>query len=104
MGKIKITSATRFGHMKLDPGKKFKNYYWLEGPLPGNLERRITVLHYNQAQQCSYCLKTTEEGCQGMGQGKKCEERNGIRAKLSDYMNDLKAKQDTGPLKKNTMK
>ena len=47
-GQIKLTSTTRFVFMKLDPSKKFKNYYWLEGPLPEDQERRITVLHYNQ--------------------------------------------------------
>ena len=42
-GNIKITSATRYVHIKLFPGKKFKTYYWLEGPLPDNRGRRITV-------------------------------------------------------------
>ena len=34
LGKVKLASSTRYVHMKLDPGKKFKNYYWKEGPLP----------------------------------------------------------------------
>ena len=49
-GKIKLMYATRFVYMKLDPEKKFKNFYWLEGPLPGDQGRRITVLYYNQSQ------------------------------------------------------
>ena len=76
----------RFVYMKLDPGKKFKNFYWLEGHLLGDQGRRITVLHYNQSQQCSHCLKTVDEGCPGLGQGKRYEERQGVRAKMLVYM------------------
>ena len=49
-GKFKLTSSTRYVYMKLNPGQKFKNYYWMEGPLPGDQGRRITVLHYGQLQ------------------------------------------------------
>ena len=50
LGKVKLPSATRFVNMKLLPGKKFNNYYWVEGPLPGDQGRRVSVLHYNQFQ------------------------------------------------------
>ena len=90
LGKIKVTSATRFVYMKLDPGKKFNNFYWMEGPLPGDQGRRITVTHYNQLQQCSYCLRTADSGCLGFGHGRKCEENGGYRAKMSEYMLSLK--------------
>ena len=89
LGKVKLPSATRFVNMKLFPGKKFNNYYWMEGPLPGDQGRRVTVLHYNQSQQCSHCLNTADTGCLGLGNGKRCEENGGQRAKMSEYMSDL---------------
>ena len=49
LGNVSLTSAKRFVMMKLDPGKKFNNYYWLEGPLPSDKGSRITVNHYNQS-------------------------------------------------------
>ena len=90
LGNVSLTSAKRFVMMKLDPGKKFNNYYWLEGPLPSDKGRRITVNHDNQSQQCSRCLLTAENGCLGFGNGKMCEENKGVRAKMSDYLNFLK--------------
>ena len=59
-GKIKLTSSTRFAYMRLNSGQSFNNYYWMEGPLPGDQGRRITVLHQGQSQQCSHCLKTAD--------------------------------------------
>ena len=32
LGSFKLVSATRFVHMKINPGKKFNNYYWMETP------------------------------------------------------------------------
>ena len=90
LGSFKLVSATRFVHMKIDPGKKFTNYYWMEGPLPGDQGRCVTVSHYNQIQQCSFCLQTADTGCLGFGQGKKCEENGGTREKMSVYMKNLK--------------
>jgi len=66
----------------------------MEGPLPGDQGRRITVLHYGQAQQCSFCLETAETGCLGFGQGKRCESNGGKRMKMSTYM--AKLKEETG--------
>ena len=77
--------------MELDEGKSFNNYYWMEGPLPGDQGRRVLVLHSGQAQQCSNCL---ENGpiCPASGNGKLCREMNTPRAKMSDYINSLKIK------------
>ena len=32
----------------LNPGSSFENYYWMEGPLPSDQGKRITVTHQNQ--------------------------------------------------------
>ena len=99
LGKIKMNSATRYVSMKIDPGKKFYNYYWMEGPLPGDQGQRITVLYYNQSQQCSHCLRMADSGCQGLGHGKKCKENSSIRAKMSEYMAYIKDTTDYVSLK-----
>ena len=39
-----FTGSTRFVEMELAPGKRFRNYYWMEGPLPNDQGCRITVL------------------------------------------------------------
>ena len=85
------TGSTRFVDMELDEGKSFNNYYWMEGPLPGDEGRRVLVLHSGQAQQCSNCL---ENGpiCPASGNGKLCREMNTPRAKMSEYINRLKIK------------
>ena len=85
------TGSSRFVDMELDEGKSFNNYYWMEGPLPGDQGRRVLVLHSGQAQQCSNCL---ENGpiCPASGNGKLCREMNTPRAKMSDYINSLKIK------------
>ena len=36
------------------------------------LGRRITVLHAGQPKQCSFCLKSMETGCLGMGNRRNC--------------------------------
>ena len=76
--------------MELNPGTCFKNFYWMEGPLPGDTGSRITVLHSGQEQQCSHCLKTGREGCRAFGNGKACQELGTPRAKMLDYMTYLK--------------
>ena len=35
--------------MQLTEGMCFENYYWMEGPLPGDVGKRIVVLHNGQA-------------------------------------------------------
>jgi hypothetical protein len=47
-------------------------------------------LHSGQDQQCSHCLKTGRGGCRALGNGKACEQLKTPRAKMADYMADLK--------------
>ena len=83
------TGSTRFVDMELHEGMTFNNYYWLEGPLPGDQGRRILVLHSGQDQQCSNCLGQSSS-CPANGNGKLCTEMKTPRAKMSSYMNSLK--------------
>ena len=98
--KLKITGSTRWVEMTLKPGKAFRNFYWLAGPQPGDIARRITVLHAGQPKQCSWCLKyphpssspsPTADYCTRGGNGKLCEDAEIPRSKLSDYTATLKA-------------
>ena len=76
-----------------------ENYYWLEGPLPGDNGRRILVLHSNQEAQCSHCLKKSSTGCPGMGNGKACEQLGTPRGKMFPYMQSLRARVGYASLK-----
>ena len=87
-----ISGSTRYVDMELHPGKSFSNFYWMEGPLPGDQGCRITVLHSGQNRQCSNCLKTFSEGCPAQGQGKVCKEMGEKMTRMLDYMLDLKRK------------
>ena len=98
--KLKIMSSTRWVEMTMKPGKAFRNFYWLAGPQPGDVARRITVLHSGQPKQCSWCLKyphpssttsPTADYCTRGGNGKLCEEAKLPRSKLSEYIATLKA-------------
>ena len=85
-----IPGSTRFVYMKeFDKEKKIMNYYWLEGPLDTDRSARITVLHPGQEQQCFNCLRLAEQ-CVGGGNGRLCEQRDGVRGQISDYMKYLK--------------
>ena len=84
--------STRFVGMEMSPGKVFNNYYWMEGPLPGDQGCRITVLHSGQERQCGHCLKTGIEGCPGQGQGKVCKELGTKMTRMVDYMSSIKSK------------
>ena len=86
-----VQGSTRYVDMKLNPGIQFENYYWMEGPLSGDLGCRITVLHNNQIQQCSHCLRRANF-CPGGGNGKACESLKTERGKMGDYMKYLKEK------------
>ena len=94
-----ITSSTRWVEVELSPGKTLHNFYWLGGPLPGDVGRRVTVLHPNQPRQCSWCFKyppssssatLTSSHCRGGGDGKTCQTRKTPRAKMSAYIESLK--------------
>ena len=85
-----MMGGTRWVEMEMKPGVYFNNFYWMEGPLPGDLGSRVTVLHNGQEQQCSNCLKTGRGGCKAFGNGKACVQLNTPRAKMTDYMAYLK--------------
>lgn len=78
--------STRFVDMEISPGSRFMNYYWLEGPLPGDRGCRITVLHSGQERQCSHCLRTMSNGCPGQGQGKVCKLQGTPMGRMTEYM------------------
>jgi hypothetical protein len=40
----------------LNPGYTVENHCWLEGPLPSDQGRRVTVTHQNQPMQCNNCF------------------------------------------------
>ena len=84
-----VPGSTRFVEMKLQPGKQFENYYWMEGPLDEDQGGRITVLHPNQIMQCSHCLRRADS-FPGGGKGKLCKEKKTRRGEISDYMRHLK--------------
>ena len=86
-----LTSPTRYVIMNMNNGASFNNFYWMEGPMSGDPGRRITVLHHGQRQQCFNCLRTAISGCKGAGNGRACVKANGERAKMSNYMEALKA-------------
>ena len=85
-----MMGGTRWVEMELHPGTCFKNFYWMEGGLPGDTGSRITVLHSDQEQQCSHCLNTGREGCRAFGNGKAGQELGTPRAKMLDNMTYLK--------------
>ena len=74
--------------MKMNPGKQFENFYWMEGPLEEDMGCRITVLHSGQEAQCSHCLR--RGNCPARGNGRACQNLNTQRGKISDYMRYLK--------------
>ena len=94
-----LPSSTRWVMVRLHPGKTLRNYYWMAGPLPGDVGRRITVLHSNQPRQCSHCFKyppsaasspITKAHCPGGGDGKTCKSRKTPREKMSKYIELLR--------------
>ena len=46
-----VTGSTRYVDVNLNDKTHFKNFYWLEGPLPGDSGRCITVLYNGQPHQ-----------------------------------------------------
>ena len=93
------TGSTRFVDMELNEDSSFNNYYWMEGPFPGDQGRRVLVLLSGQAQQCSNCLEIGPN-CPAAGNGKLCkDEFKTPRAKMSVYMNSLKITKNYTSLK-----
>ena len=85
-----VSGATRFVEMEMTPGKSFLNFYWMEGPLPGDQGCRVTVLHPGQDRQCGHCLLTKSEGCPGQGHAKVCKELGTKMTRMIDYMSKVK--------------
>ena len=80
----------------LNHGCAFENFYWMEGPLPSDQGRRVTVTHQNQPQQCSNCFgySMAKYGpemklCPGNGNGRACKALDTERAKMGPYMREL---------------
>ena len=81
----------------LNSGASFENYFWMEGPLPSDQGRRITVTHQGQLQQCSNCFSfakpkygiSEEFKCPANGNGKACKELGLERTKMGPYMKAL---------------
>ena len=45
-----MMGGTRFIDVELFTGAALNNFYWMEGPLPGDTGTRVTVLHAGQTQ------------------------------------------------------
>ena len=94
-----MIGGTRFVEMELFSGASLNNFYWMEGPLPGDNGCRITVLHPGQLQQCSHCLKQGNLGCPGKGNGRACLALGTQRTKMNVYMDFVKIKHGYRSLK-----
>ena len=85
-----IQGSNRSVEVNLNIGATFENYYWLEGPLPGDQGRRILVTHQGQPQQCGHCFgfdvqkygKPVSERCPAKGNGRACRIMGTVRAKM----------------------
>ena len=87
-----MKGSTRFVDIELNKGSSMMNYYWLEGPLPGDQGRRILVLHNGQVAQCAHCLRRAGTGgCPAGGNGKACNLLMTPRAKMSQYIQSLRS-------------
>ena len=93
-----ISGSNRAVEIILNENTSFENFYWLEGPQPGDQGRRVTVTHPGQPQQCSHCFshdrpkygKPLKDKCPAKGNGKACKEMEiKDRAKMADYMKEL---------------
>ena len=80
----------------LNQGSAFENFFWMEGPLPSDQGRRITVIHQNQPQQCSNCFGFSrakyggELGlCLANANGRAFKAMGTVRAKMAPYMREL---------------
>ena len=89
--------SNRTVEVLLNKGAAFENFYWLEGPLPGDQGRRITVTHQGQPQQCSNCFnydipkysQSLADKCPALGNGKACKMMGTPRARMGAYMKNL---------------
>jgi hypothetical protein len=84
-----VSGSARNVKTKLKQGKQFENFYWIKGPLEGDLGSRVTALQTGQTQQCSHCLRRADS-CPCAGIGKVCEKMGTSRGLIGDYMKYLK--------------
>ena len=92
-----LPGSNRSVEVNLNKGASFENYFWLEGPLPGDQGRRVVVTHQGQPQQCSHCFgydsqkygKQVSDLCPAKGNGKACRLLETPRAKMGAYMKEL---------------
>ena len=96
-----MMGGTRYVEVELFPGASMNNFYWMEGPLPGDSGCRITVLHAGQIQQCSNCLKVATQGCPGKGNGKAFAALKTQKTTMIIYMEFLKVKHGYQSMKAN---
>ena len=94
-----MVGSTRSVEVELFPGASMFNYYWMEGPLVGDIGCRVTVLHAGQIPQCYNCLQLATMGCPGKGNGKACAALGTSRTRLDVYMNMVKTKHGYSSLK-----
>jgi hypothetical protein len=92
-----INMNTRSILMQLDAAKpSLPSYFWLEGPLPGDLMTRISASFPGQEQWCYHCLQPASS-CEADARGKACKQlarvsgRN-LRGRREDYMRDRRVK------------
>ena len=84
-----LENGNRYLFLEFSEGRSMMNYIWLEGPLSSDVAVRVTITHKNQRKQCSNCLRTYQEGCPGIGDGKLCRVNNGNKMKMEVYMKNL---------------
>ena len=84
-----LENGNRYLFLEFIEGKSMMNYVWWEGPLSSEAATRVTITHKNQRKQCSHCLRTYQEGCPGIGDGKLCRLNNGTKMKMEVYMKNL---------------
>ena len=94
-----MQGGTRYIDLELFQGASMNNFYWMEGPLPGDTGSRITVLHPGPTQQCSNCLKLATGGCPAKCNGKACQALKTPRTNLAAYMEMVRVKHGYRSLK-----
>ena len=85
-----LKNGTRWIEAEMSPSRRQINFIWLEGPRASDVSSRITVTYSaGRERQCGHCLKTSQEGCLGLGKAKICREKKGERASADVYMKNL---------------
>ena len=85
-----LRNGTRWIEADIYPSRRQINFIWLEGPRDSDLSSRITVTYgAGRERQCGHCLKTSKDGCLGLGKAKICREKKGERASAEAYMKIL---------------